>query len=682
MRYPIYRQDSPYSCGAYCIQMILRYHHCKEEIKAIKEKCKLTTQGISIYGMIACLKQYNIEAKAYQCDFDILLDEFKEPCILHTVEDNILHYIVLYKIKKGKCLIGDPGRGLIKIDEYELKQKYSGYCIMIHHVGRYRKDLSYYSFFQFCLDHMKSHRSQIMKVVLFSTLFSLFNIICSFYFQLLIDTMLDQSLFIIFLFTVSFLFITVLRILIQYVRQNYILYVKKQLDQEYVLKPIKNLMYLPIHYFHSNDKATIYTKIEYLSMFSEFFLQLYSILFMDVILMISIFIVLFLLDTSIAEIFFFFVIIMFVITTYYLKKISHLNKEEIQKNQLHHQTLLESLDNIMMTSFFLLKRFMKNKISYFYHELLDITMNKNQLMNSINTLIDTLTQITIFLVIFLCSIQYKSSHLSSGEIILYYMLLSYFITPLFHLIQFWIDKDEIQLIFDQYKEFQSDKAKRKKKLNQKITSITFRNVTYSYGYTTPIFQYCNLTIDSNTIIKGNIGSGKTTLCHLMMGYDKVDKGSIMINQYNINELDLSSLYSRMLYLDKQPVFFHESLRFNLLLEHDELEQEMMYFLHYFGLDDLIMRLEESIDDKGGFLSSGQQQIIMLIRALLRHVDVLILDEAFSNVDQSKVEKIMAYLKQQDIILILVTHQINVVNDDFHCVIIDEDKTVSEVAYAN
>ena len=65
-KYPIYKQDNNYSCGAYCIKMILKYYHLDIEIKEIKERCKVTNEGISVYGIIKCFESYHLDAKAYQ----------------------------------------------------------------------------------------------------------------------------------------------------------------------------------------------------------------------------------------------------------------------------------------------------------------------------------------------------------------------------------------------------------------------------------------------------------------------------------------------------------------------------------------------------------------------------------------------------------------------------------------
>ena len=68
-KYPIDLQDEEKACGAYCISMILKFYGYQDEMKKIKQKARLNQNGISILGIIECLKTYQIEAKAYQATF-------------------------------------------------------------------------------------------------------------------------------------------------------------------------------------------------------------------------------------------------------------------------------------------------------------------------------------------------------------------------------------------------------------------------------------------------------------------------------------------------------------------------------------------------------------------------------------------------------------------------------------
>ena len=110
LKYPIFLQDNENSCGAYCIKMLLSFYKRDDEIKNIKKCCRLTKEGVTVYGLIQVLKKYHLEAKAYQCEFKHLFEEVNCPAIVHLKQDDLYHYVILYKVKDGYFLVGDRGR--------------------------------------------------------------------------------------------------------------------------------------------------------------------------------------------------------------------------------------------------------------------------------------------------------------------------------------------------------------------------------------------------------------------------------------------------------------------------------------------------------------------------------------------------------------------------------------------
>ena len=281
--------------------------------------------------------------------------------------------------------------------------------------------------------------------------------------------------------------------------------------------------------------------------------------------------------------------------------------------------------------------------------------------------LEALIQIMIMAVLLLAIIIYKKQQMTLGTVMLVYLLLSYMINPLMKISVFIAMHDELQIIFERYKEMLPEKRERKRKI-KKIKSIELKH-----------FQ---LKIERSLFIQGKTGSGKSTLLKLIMNQLQPTKGEIVINGINLQELDLNSYYSHIKYLNKTPVFYKESLRTNMIFDRLFLEDKMIELLHYFMLDDLVNGLDLKLDEQGGFLSSGQGQLVMIIRALLSEPDVLILDEAFSNIDQERLQLLINYLSFQKIIVIIVSHQINVMNCQFDCVIIDSGKIVGEEDYGN
>ena len=367
------------------------------------------------------------------------------------------------------------------------------------------------------------------------------------------------------------------------------------------------------------------------------------------------------------------IVIAFVITKG-MKRLNRLNKKIVTSQEQMNQGYLEYLKNFYNSHQFFLKQFTKEKINYLFDEYNYNVYWRDKSLNDLNIISELLIQGLAFLVVMIAAYYYKNGYINIGDIVFFYMLTTYLIEPLFNVIAFIIEKDEIMILYERYKEIVPDKKERKLKIKGKIKEIKFDHITYSYGYSKPIIDHLDLVIKDSIWLKGNTGAGKSTLLRLLMKHDDLIKGQILINGIPLVNIDSNSLYQKIIYLDKEPIFYQESLRFNLLLKSKKnyLLEEL---LREFAVDQFIDQLEMIIDVEGRPLSSGQQQIMMIIRALILNPDVLVLDEALSNVDDYRVEKILNYLRncRKKIIVIIVAHQTKLVNQFYDCVIIKDGK---------
>lgn len=204
LKYPIFLQDNENSCGAYCIKMLLSFYKRDDEIKNIKKRCRLTKEGITVYGLIQVLKEYHLEAKAYQCEFKHLFEEVNCPVIIHLKQDDLYHYVVLYKIKDEYFLVGDPAKGLIKMSYEIFSKQFTGVIIMVNHVGMPLTKRNNYTFQNFLKDHFKQHYQTIIKMVIKTIIISLLTMLFSYYYQLLIDSFSKYQIYQIILISLGF----------------------------------------------------------------------------------------------------------------------------------------------------------------------------------------------------------------------------------------------------------------------------------------------------------------------------------------------------------------------------------------------------------------------------------------------------------------------------------------------
>lgn len=136
------------------------------------------------------------------------------------------------------------------------------------------------------------------------------------------------------------------------------------------------------------------------------------------------------------------------------------------------------------------------------------------------------------------------------------------------------------------------------------------------------------------------GSGKTTLLRLLMRYYQLGKNSsISIDNVNINNIELSSLYQLINIVQQEVYIFDNSLGYNITLGKSFTKQELNYAINRSGLRRLVESnargIEMDVGENGKEISGGQKQRISIARALIRKTPILLLDEATSSLDQKK-----------------------------------------------
>jgi ATP-binding cassette, subfamily B, bacterial len=181
-----------------------------------------------------------------------------------------------------------------------------------------------------------------------------------------------------------------------------------------------------------------------------------------------------------------------------------------------------------------------------------------------------------------------------------------------------------------------------------IREIRFENVEFEYREGQPVVRNLDVTVPggSVTALVGRSGAGKTTVTDLVARFHDPTKGRILVNGVDIRDFRLSS-YRDLLALVQQDVFlFDGSVRDNIAYgRHDATDEDVYDAARRANAHEFIVKLpkqyETFIGERGVKLSGGQQQRLAIARAILASPQILILDEATSNLDTESEQLIQA-----------------------------------------
>ncbi|MBQ0110640.1 MAG: ABC transporter ATP-binding protein, partial [Oscillospiraceae bacterium] len=178
-----------------------------------------------------------------------------------------------------------------------------------------------------------------------------------------------------------------------------------------------------------------------------------------------------------------------------------------------------------------------------------------------------------------------------------------------------------------------------KKLKDIRGDFEFKNVHFAYDQRNPVLKGLNLKVNAGETVAlvGESGAGKSTILNLVLGFDKIDSGDILIDGQSIFDIDLHTLRRHASIVPQESVLFSGSIKDNITYGHPKISKEKLNkVIEMAQLKSVIDSLPDGVNTKvgehGAKLSGGQRQRISIARAIIRNPRIIIFDEATSALD--------------------------------------------------
>ena len=224
--------------------------------------------------------------------------------------------------------------------------------------------------------------------------------------------------------------------------------------------------------------------------------------------------------------------------------------------------------------------------------------------------------------------------------------------------------------------------------NQELENITgrisFRNVDFSYVPGKQVLYDFDLDVEPGQKIAlvGSTGSGKTTVVNLLMRFYPVDKGEILVDGVNIQDINRDFLRKNIAIVLQDTVLFSNTIENNIKYANlDATDEQMVDAAEMSHIRRYIERKPQKyktfLKQAGASLSHGQRQLMAIARAVLADPKILILDEATSSVDtrtEKNIQDAMVRLMENRTSLI-IAHRLSTIRDADKIVVMDQGRVV-------
>lgn len=235
----------------------------------------------------------------------------------------------------------------------------------------------------------------------------------------------------------------------------------------------------------------------------------------------------------------------------------------------------------------------------------------------------------------------------------------------------------------------------KRDITEKKGSITLDNIkgdvvleNVTFGYTDDKMVLKNINIEakkgSMIAIVGKTGAGKTTIANLLPRFYDINKGVIKIDGIDIKDVTLKSLRQKIDIVLQDTYLFKGTIKDNICYSKMNASDEEIVTAskkaraHYF-ITRLPNGYDSLVEEEGSNLSQGQRQLISIARAILADPDILIMDEATSNIDTKTELEISKGMKEllKGRTSFVIAHRLSTIKDAEKIIVIDEGKIVEQ-----
>ena len=648
-------QQDQKDCGLIVLQAFYKhFYKSKLDINILKQNITYGQNGISLFDLSNLAQNIGMELNVLEGDFHSFLNlDIHETFFTLINDDNYFHYIIINEKDDKYIYASDPSKGRIKIPIERFKNMYLNIIVKVQKTNNINKNLINE---HRALDIFSKHLFSIILISFLSILIQGLLFASSFYLKYVIDKVIfsNESNKLLTI-TIIFVWIFVVRILSEFInnflKQKMMQKIEFSLLNIFIDKSLNG----KIQQIEKISKSEYMQRVASISEVSLFYSNVIVIIFSNILSIMVSCLVMGFISWKLLFIVLFSLLVYFIFSLFLKIKINKRYPKIIQNNIFLKENNMEIfLNNIYSKNSF----YKTQKLEEISNAIKNIKRDNFSFWNIINfkniftKLIFVIQQ---FIVIYIATKLIIVGTFSLGNLLLFNSIVLFLNSPIENLIELIVNWkiSRMQINRLSYVLFiENENTINRTSEIDKIKIIDFKDVSFAYTNKN-LFNNKTISITDSTKIIGPNGSGKSTLLKLIYGlYDNYD-GKILINGLELKDINLDK-YREKIFFNVNNIYFPNEFIVDFItcknekalnnLKHNINKCHLTELLNYFNLS-----WTYKIEDGGVFLSSGQRQIINLLKLFCFDYDLILFDEAFENISSDvfpDIKKAILEVQQQ------------------------------------
>lgn len=661
----IVRQQDEKDCGVCSLLSIIRYYKGNVPLEQLRLDARTNNEGTTALNLVLASQKYGFDAVGMKVEN--LNDIKRLPAIAHlNLKKGYSHYVVIEKVTKDKIILMDPAKGKVVKFLWEFQKEWSGVVLIFYPKQKImvlKNDVTLFTIFK---KVFISEKNLIKIIVLVSFLLTIFTIALGYYFQMFNSLYLNKyPINYLKVLVLVFAIFTCFKLFLTYYRSYLENHLNKNIDCLITSDFLKHLFNLPLNVITSRKSGEILSRVNELTSIKGLITEIFITYTLDFLIVV---ITTFLLIRISSKLF----LILFLTTIFYLfvgiitkksifeKAYQNISIEsEFNNTVLENIKMINSIKNLDAVDGTLNK--IERKLTHYLYD----TYKVNTILNKINIFKVSCYEIGFFLInTFGFYFVYKGI-INMIDLITFNALLNLYFEPLKNIVDSIPKYSFMKASITKINDFL---GVRTEILGEKTSTdgydISINNLNYSYNKYQNVLKSVNLNIKEGefVLLQGASGSGKSTLCSIFNKYITDYTGDILFGTMNYKDLSIKTIRDNIVYVGQNENIFTGSIKENITFGNKVSDLNFDKICKICKVDDVAnkktFRYESLIGSDEGNISGGEKQRIILARAVLKDFNVLILDEALSEVDIKLELEILKSIREnyKDKTIIYISHK--------------------------
>lgn len=703
--FPLTLQHDSMQCGIACLQMICKYFGRDYTLSALSRYCFATTEGVSLLGISEAADILGLHTLSAQATVDELAEN-PLPAILHWNQN---HFVVLYKVKKGrKFYISDPAKGHITYGYDEFIAHWAstlsygrpaGIVMFFETTPAFFEfkmdgmtDASERRSFRFLFGYIKKYRKYFLQIVIGLILGSGMQLVLPFLTQAIVDEGIKgKDLNIIWLILLGQLILTASRTTIDFYRRWILLRIGMNINISLLSDFFVKLLKLPMSFFDTKLMGDLMQRMSDHSRVNNFLTQNCLNVTFSMLTFVVFSVVLFMYSK--------FVFCIFLLGSLgygcwllsFLRRRKVIDYELFEQQAINNNRTYEFITSMQEIKLQDCERRKCKEWETVQHDLFRVQQKSLKLQQTQEAGSIFINEIKNMVITVVAAASVIHGDITLGMMLAIQYIIGQLNSPVEQLMQFFYSLQDVKISLERINEIhlmkdENGKEGLKKQVEDASEGITLRHVDFKYDphaiYKTLDDINIHIPHGKVTAIVGASGSGKTTLIRLMLGYYPVSGGKLTIGGTDVNKLNKKWWRRQCGVVMQEGAIFSESIARNIAVDDNDVNQEQLYQAADLACikDDIFylpLRFNTKIGRDGMGLSQGQKQRILIARAIYKNPDYLFLDEATNSLDASNEYDIVT--NQEEFYagktVVIVAHRLSTVRNADQIIVLKHGQVV-------